>query len=245
MPIDNKYIKKQFEKSLKFYDQNALVQDLTAQKLIAELTKINNNFENILELGAGTGILTKKIAENLHYKNFYANDLVEKSKLYVQKFIPDARFLHGNALKIKPGKKMDLIISNAVFQWFSNLEKAIEILKLNIAPCGILAFSTFSPENFYQIKETTGLTLEYKSTQEIEEILTRQGFEMLFSTEFSKVLEFNTPLELLAHMKHTGVNSLSQTTWTVKKVKDFCDKFSQKYPKTSLTYSPVIIIAKY
>ena len=45
-------------------------------------------------------------------------------------------------------------------------------------------------------------------------------------------------------MKNTGVNSLSEKTWTVKKVKDFCDNFTKKYKKTKLTYSPIIIIAR-
>ena len=244
MPTDNKHIKKQFEKSMKIYDKNASVQNMMASKMLIELEKIGKNYDNILELGSGTGLLTSKIASNLIFKNFYANDLIEKSKLFVQKFIPDAIFLCGNALKIKPGRKMDLIISNAMFQWFDNLEKALQIIKLSLDKNGILAFSTFAPENFCQIREITGLTLKYKSKNEIENILKNTGFEVLYSEEFFEELKFNTPLELLAHMKNTGVNSLSDATWTVKKVKDFCDKFSKKYPLTCLTYAPVIIIAR-
>ena len=66
----------------------------------------------------------------------------------------------------------------------------------------------------------------------------------MYSETFYEEIKFKNPLELLAHMKNTGVNSLSDKTWTVKKVKDFCDKFSKKYPETKLTYSPIIIIAR-
>ncbi len=244
MSTNNKHIKKQFEKSMKDYDKNAIVQKMMASKMLIELVKIKNNFDSILELGSGTGLLTCKISSNLTFKNFYANDLVEKSKNYVQKFIPNARFLCGSALKIKPGKKMDLIISNAMFQWFENLEKAIQIIKLSLDKDGILAFSTFAPDNYKEIKELTGLTLKYLSLEEIENILKNNGFEVLYSEKFYEEITFKTPLELLAHMKNTGVNSLSDTTWTVKKVKEFCDNFAKKYPKTVLTYSPVIIIAR-
>lgn len=244
MQIDNKLIKKHFEKSMDKYDKNATVQDLMASKLIIELEKISNNFENILELGSGTGLLTKRINSHIKYSNFFANDLVEKSKVYVQKIIPKSNFLCGNALKIKPSKKMDLIISNAMFQWFENLDKAISIIKLSLNKNGILAFSTFSPDNFKEITEITGLSLQYKTQEEIEQILSNQGFEILYSETFYEEIEFKTPLELLAHMKNTGVNSLSEKTWTVKKVKDFCDKFTKKYPKTKLTYSPIIVIAR-
>ena len=244
MQIDNKLIKKHFEKSMDKYDKNATVQDLMAAKMIIELCKISDNYENILELGAGTGLLTKKIVNNITFKNYFANDLVEKSKAYIQKIIPKVNFLCGNALKIKPAKKMDLIISNAMFQWFENLDKAIAIIKLSLNKNGILAFSTFSPDNFKEITELTGLTLKYKTQSEIEEILQNHGFDVLYSETFYEEIKFKNPLELLAHMKNTGVNSLSDKTWTVKKVKDFCDKFSKKYPEAKLTYSPIIIIAR-
>ncbi len=244
MPIDNKHIKKQFEKSMKDYDKNATVQDLMASKLVIEISKISTNFDNILELGSGTGLLTKRIAKNINFKNYYANDLVEKSKYYVQKIVPSASFICGNALKIKTSRKADLIISNAMFQWFENFEKAIDLIKLNMSENGILAFSTFGPENFKELKEITGLTLKYYSEGDLKTFLTKAGYEILYIESFYEELKFKTPLELLAHMKHTGVNSLSEKTWTVKKVKDFCDKYSKNFPQTQLTYSPIIIIAK-
>ncbi len=244
MYIDNKFIKKQFEKSMKDYDKNATVQDLMASKLLIELSKISTAFDNILELGSGTGLLTKRIAKNIKFNNYYANDLVEKSKLYVQKLVPSANFICGNALKIKSPRKVDLIVSNAMFQWFENLEKAIDLIKLNMTKDSILAFSTFGPDNFKELKELTGLTLKYRSEDDLRTILTNAGFEILYMESFYEELVFKTPLELLAHMKHTGVNSLSEKTWTVKKVKDFCDNFSKKFQKTQLTYSPIILIAR-
>ena len=244
MQIDNKHIKKQFEKSMQDYDQNATVQILMALKMVFELTKISNTFENVLELGSGTGILTKRLASELDFKNYFANDLVEKSKNYVQNFIPQATFYCGNALKIKPSKKVDLIISNAMFQWFPSFEKAIQTIKSNLKSNGLLAFSTFSPDNFREITDLTGLSLQYKTKEELEQILKNEGFEILYSEQFFEELKFKNPLELLAHMKKTGVTSLSEKTWTITKVKDFCDKYSKKYPKTKLTYSPIIVIAQ-
>jgi malonyl-ACP O-methyltransferase BioC len=244
MQTNNKHIKKQFEKSMNVYNKNASVQNMMGDKLLIELSKISNSFENILELGCGTGLLTQKITQNIEFKTYFANDLVEKSKSYVQKIIPNVRFLGGNALKIKPTKKIDLMISNAVFQWFNNLDKAIEILNLSLAKNGILAFTTFSPKNFKELTTITGLTLEYKTKDEIVKILQNHDFEILYCEEFSEILEFKNPLELLAHLKNTGVNSLSEKVWTVKKVKNFCDNFTKKYSKTELTYAPIILIAR-
>ncbi|MGN0031883.1 MAG: malonyl-ACP O-methyltransferase BioC [Candidatus Gastranaerophilaceae bacterium] len=244
MQINNKQIKKQFEKSMQNYDKNAVVQKIIASKMLTELSKIKNHYDTILELGSGTGILTAQIAHNLNFKTYYANDLIEKSKFYVQKSIPQAQFLCGNALKIKTAKQADLIISNAMFQWFENLDKVLQILTPQLNNHGILAFSTFTKGNYKEIKELTGLTLQYKSTDEIENTLKNNGFEILYIENFTEELNFNTPLELLAHMKNTGVNSLSENTWSIKDVKAFCDKYSKIYPSVCLTYEPLIVIAE-
>ena len=87
MQTDYKNIKKHFEKSMNSYNKNAVVQNLMASKMIIELIKISDSFDNILELGSGTGLLTEKIAKNLSFNRCYANDLVEKSKIYVQKLL--------------------------------------------------------------------------------------------------------------------------------------------------------------
>ena len=56
MQINPKIIKNQFEKSMEKYNDNAIVQKITAEKLVQNLAEIQNNFQNILELGSGTGL---------------------------------------------------------------------------------------------------------------------------------------------------------------------------------------------
>lgn len=241
MQINPKLIKNQFEKSLDTYNENASVQKLMAEKLVTETTKIKCDFDNILELGSGAGLLTREIVKTLNFKHYFANDLVEKSQYYIKNIIPDAMFYCGNAQKIKPTQKMDLIISNAMFQWFKTIDA--DNYKNLLNTDGILAFSSFSPENFKEIRELTGISLDYKTLDELKRIF-EKNFEILYVEEFIHTLKFITPLELLAHMKNTGVNALTAQHWTFKEVKDFCDKYSQKFPEITLTYAPIIFICK-
>lgn len=244
MQLNPKLIKTNFEKSMEKYDDNALVQQLMAEKLVcAVVDTAGADFGNILELGSGTGLLTKQLTSSVAYKKYYANDIVEKSKTYLTSIIPDCNFICGNAQKIKPSIKMDLLISNAMFQWFSNLDKVLDDYRMLLNPGGIIAFSTFSPDNFKEIKSLTGLTLEYKSVESIREIL-EKNYEVLFIENFDYKLNFGNPLEILAHMKNTGVNSLNTKHWGVVEVKEFCDKYKEAYPDLTLTYSPIISVAK-
>ena len=241
MQINPKLIKNQFEKSLNKYNENAAVQKLMAEKLVTETAKIKREYDNILELGSGAGMLTNEASKTFKFKKYFANDLVEKSQNYVKNIISDATFYCGNAQKIKPSVKMDLIISNAMFQWFKTIDA--DNYKNLLNSNGILAFSSFSPENFKEIRELTGLSLNYKTTDELTQIF-EKNFEILHIEEFIHTLKFSTPLELLAHMKNTGVNSLTAQHWTFKEVKDFCDNYSQKFPEITLTYAPIIFICQ-
>ncbi len=130
-----------------------------------------------------------------------------------------------------------------MFQWFDNLEKASEIYRNWLNKDGILAFTSFTPDNFKEIREITGLALNYKTLDEIKNLCSK-NYEILYTEEITDKINFSNPLELLAHMKNTGVNSLTETHWTFKDVKNFCDAYKEKYPDIKLTYAGIIIICK-
>lgn len=243
MQINSKSIKNHFEKSMEKYNENAVVQANLANQLVQEILKYKNNFDTILELGCGTGLLTAKVKEKTTFKTYYANDIVEKSKNYISKILPNFEFIHGNAQRIKPPAGLDLIISNAMFQWFVNLEPVINSYKNFLNKGGMIAFSTFGPKNFCEIKNVSGLTLNYLTEQQIKNIL-EKDFDILYCCEYTQTLEFESPLALLAHMKNTGVNSLTSKIWTVKDVKVFCEKYLENFDKVQLTYNPIIVVAK-
>ena len=59
--MDKELIKKRFKKSLKTYNSHATVQNSMTDNLVCTLIKLKgDNFDNILEIGCGTGYLTKR-----------------------------------------------------------------------------------------------------------------------------------------------------------------------------------------
>lgn len=241
MRTDPKIIKKQFKKSIDVYEQHAVVQAIMADKLISALPL--GDYTSILELGCGSGVLTRKLIQKVRFDKYYANDIVEKSKVYIDKILQDYVFLGGNALRLQVNGKFNLIISNALFQWFDNLEKSLDYFKTFLNKDGIIAFTTFSPDNFKEINVLTGLTLEYKSIDEIREILDK-NFEIKYLENFEYTMHFQNPLEVLVHMKNTGVNALSSKPLGIKDIKIFCDNYKASFPDLTLTYSPIIAVAR-
>ncbi len=244
MQVNPKILKQKFEKSMPKYDSNAVVQREMAERLVALLSKnCGGKFSHILELGSGTGVLTKILSDSLEYDFLTCNDIVEKSKSYLTNLGISFDFILGNSAKIKPCGHPDLIISNAMFQWFADLTPVLQHYSRVLSTGGVLAFSTFSTENFREIRDVLGLSLNYLSLVQIQELL-QHNFEIVAIEEFERVLEFSTPLEMLAHLKNTGVNSLSSGKMTFAQVKTFCDEISTEDGKCSLTYSPVLVVAR-
>lgn len=243
MQVNPKSVKSHFEKAMDKYDDNAVVQKFLAENLAGETALVRKTYGKILEIGCGTGLLTREIKENLFFESFTANDLSEKSKKYLDKILENYSFICGNAARINTSQKFDLIISNAMFQWFSNLEEVLNRYRNLLNKDGILAFTTFSPENFPELVKITGISLAYKTADELREIL-EKNYKILKLETFSKSLEFKTPLELLYHLKNTGVNSLGNKKWAFADVKDFCDKYTKTFEKVTLTYAPILIVAQ-
>ena len=243
MQVNPKSVKLHFEKSMDKYDENAIVQRFLAETLASETASCKTGYSKILELGCGTGMLTRQIRQKLCFDSYTANDLSEKSKKYLDKILKNYIFIRGNAAKIPMTSTYDLIISNAMFQWFTNLDEILAKYAKILNPDGILAFTTFSPENFPELETITGLSLDYKPENELKEIL-QKNYKILKFETFKKVLAFSTPLELLYHLKNTGVNSLGDKKWDFADVKNFCRKYLENFENVTLTYVPILVVAQ-
>ncbi len=237
--MNKELIKQRFAKNLATYNENAKIQRIMAQKLISLIDRIN--FDNILEIGCGSGLLTELAVNKFKYKNYYANDFVLECEEYIKNINPNIQFISSDIEKCIENTqvKYDLIISNATFQWIENLEEFIKKLLSKLAPEGILLFSTFGKENFREVYHATGETLTYYSKQDFEQIF---GMLEHYIEEEVRISAFKTPLDVLKHIKLTGVNAIDTKSWT----KSDMQKFENTYKNLcrfapTLTYNPIYI----
>ncbi len=221
------------------YRKNAPVQGQMANSLVLNLMKYaGKKFDKIFEIGAGTGFLTDKIRENLEYKEIILNDITEN----FTNFSPNA-YIMGDIIEVDFPKNCDLIFSNAVFQWVLNYNLLFEKIYGALNFGGILGFSTFGEKNFSQIKDITGIGLNYP---DFKGILQKKGFKILYYEEELNTLYFNNIKDVLSHIKYTGVKTENKI-WTKKDFKHFEDTYLKKYKDDmgfELTYHPVFYIVR-
>ncbi len=228
--LNKQLIKQRFTKNLKTYREYAVVQNKMAETLTDMIDILP---ASVLELGCGCGILTEKLISKFDIKTYTAIDIVEECESYIKEISSNIEFIPADIETYPFKNKYDLIISNATFQWIENLPSFIKKLKHLLTPSGKLLFSAFGKENLKEIKKITGIGLDYNIVDLLKDCKSKE--EILS-------LEFNTPKDVLKHLKFTGVNSIENKHWTKANLKNFEETYKKISPdKIILTYNPIYI----
>lgn len=233
------YSKDRFLKISNLYNENAHIQRRMAVNIVNLLKK--NNFiayDKVLEIGCGTGLLTDIMCKEIHYKELHLNDINNFLKITVPH-----KFISGDIEHVDLIDRYDLIISNAVFQWVDNFERLIDKLYSSLMDGGTLAFTTFGPLNLIEIRDITKIGLKYYSYDYYKHILSNK-FKIVFSDEKVYNIVFPSPLDILKHIKYTGVNGVKKVHWSKKDMKEFCEGYEKFKNQMGyvLTYNPFYFI---
>ena len=158
MTTDKQLLKSRFSARLRDYDSLAVVQDAICGQL-AEMTGRNctRPVDSALEIGSGTGFLTRRMLELYPHALWTINDLVEQSADFLEPYAAghDVRYLWGDAETIALPDRLDLIASASAVQWFDDLPRFARKAGNLLETGGYIVLSTFGPENFREIKAVT------------------------------------------------------------------------------------------
>ena len=234
--INKQLITRRFSRAVESYNREAVAQKQIAYRMSDMLNHyLPRPCGRILEIGSGTGFLTRRLMETLHPEKLVLNDICQEMSSCFTDLLGSgqATFLAGDAESLPFPKGQDLIVSCSALQWFVSPELFFERCNTLLKQKGYFAFTTFGRDNLKEVASVTGSGLHYRSLEELDE-------ERI-------CLTFGTPLEVLYHLKHTGVAAVRQQAWTKRDLQDFCDKYARLFSdgrSVTLTYHPIYIIAK-
>ncbi|MHB1350826.1 MAG: malonyl-[acyl-carrier protein] O-methyltransferase BioC [Desulfobulbus sp.] len=248
---DKQTIRLRFAGAAATYDRQALVQQEVANRLLRLLASHPAPPpRRVLEIGCCTGILTAGLIRRFPgISALYVNDLVPEFAPLVAARVPAGtplHFLAGDIETIDLPERLDLVVSSSTLHWLSDLPALLDRLHERLNQQGILCFSIYGTDNLRELREITGIGLDYHSLSELRQMVAAR-FTLLSCEEELLPLHLPDPLALLHHLRQTGVNALRKETWTRARLDEFSRKYMERFRSAhgvSLTYHPIYCLAR-
>ncbi|MEW9701121.1 malonyl-ACP O-methyltransferase BioC [Paenibacillus sp. SI8] len=237
-------IRSQFNRSAAgSYDTHAHVQRKMAGGLAEALTawkdESGTDRINMLEIGCGTGTLTEILYTEWPCSSITALDIAPamidaaEQRLrsnyagYSNNQPARLHFLHADIEEWAAdcgADSFDLIVSNACFQWLSNPRQTLGHLRRMLRPGGLLLFTTFGPDTFYELHEAfnevykaSGLEpqrhgLLFQSMAQWRHSLDAAGFSNIHSQRAIQTETYASVRDFLHSVKATGASASEAST---------------------------------
>ena len=258
MNMDTALIRQRFCAASASYDAEAQAQQHIAARLWALAAPHLAAGADVLEIGAGTGLLTRLIL-NAQPRSLTLNDLYISPQL--EELAQAPRQVLGQALgreqsgtvlcregdaeQLVFGKSYDAVLSASTVQWFADISGFFARCAQMLPRRGLLAFSSFLPGNLQEVADLTGVGLNYCTAAELQAKLARH-FDLLAMEQGEVTLHFATPRDVLLHLRHTGVTGIRSVVWGKNSYKNFVARYAERYSTEQgvrLTYRPVYVVA--
>lgn len=181
--FSRQHIQAHFDHAAPSYDEAAVLQKTVAERVDERLDLTTIEAATILDLGAGTGLLTEKVIQRYPAANIYAVDLSSKMLQIAQPRLNGPRWPQlGNGLnhwlqncrvtrpfttkqKAIPVSadvnqlpfaegSVDLIVSNLMLQWCDDLDAVFKEFRRVLRPEGLLMFTTFGPDTLKELRQS-------------------------------------------------------------------------------------------
>ncbi|OAX45039.1 Malonyl-acyl-carrier protein O-methyltransferase [Paenibacillus sp. AD87] len=273
-------VQRQFNRSATSYDAHAHIQRSMADQLARSLADCKNkgfiSDPSILEIGCGTGALTQILVNEWPSANITAIDIAPEMIEVASKRFRSAehpgtanctadrlRFLQAdiemwavNATECS----VDIIVSNACFQWLNSPQETLGHLRRMLRPGGLLIFTTFGPDTFREMHEAfdevyraNGMEsqrhgLSFHSPAQWEIMLQESGYSSFHCERSIHTEKYTSARDFLYSVKGMGASTTEAATipgYSLRRLftnmyKEYEDKFSTQGGVTA-TYDLLFI----
>ncbi|MBE3594138.1 MAG: malonyl-ACP O-methyltransferase BioC [Candidatus Carbobacillus altaicus] len=155
--IDQYLVARHFDLHAHEYETYAEVQREMAERLMARLAHVEGphrtSVRAVLDIGAGTGVLTRLLFERYPNAEITALDISETmlERAREQLGATQVHWIQADVETWKCPRRYEVIASNAAFQWLNRPSEVVRKLSGCLEDGGMMAVATFGPRTFWEL----------------------------------------------------------------------------------------------
>ncbi len=204
------------------YEQHATLQKYTASELIDRIRVMNIRPTTILDLGSGTGIVSKHLAEAFKDSIIVQTDvsfgmLCQARDLRPHKYSKMSLYLCADAEQMPfINNTFDLVVSNLMLQWTENLKTLFEDISKLLKPGGVFVFTTLGPSTLVELREAWAAADDLKHVNDfidmhvVGDALIASGLADPIMETDNVILNFESVGQVMQHLKNLGANNINR-----------------------------------
>jgi malonyl-CoA O-methyltransferase len=229
----NNKVKHNFNRFAHHYDEFAVVQEEIAKRLFSRLEIITSKQEissqtPILELGSGTGLLSKKLLKKYSQNDIIASDIAHNSLA----LNPTQNKLALDAHNLPFNNSFNSIMSNLMMQWCDVKCVAQKSIK-SLQPNGLFLFSTFGPQTLIELKESwRGVdnhhhVHDFIDMHDIGDTLLEVGLRGVVVESEIITLTYEKVMDLLLDLKYIGAQNIQSQPISKSTLQQMINNYEQ------------------
>ena len=223
MSVFKQSVIKHFNAHTDSYDAHCSVHKQVATKLTSLVP--DTIYNDILEIGCGTGVLSKHLVSRFPNSALYLSDIAANMVKKCGSKILGAQYLVCDGENIPSVKRWDLVVSSLAFQWFEDFNASVGNIKKY---CDTLVFSTLLDGSFQEwdlSHDKLGIKNSMLSLKKANELS-----ECLLEIE-DVMISFEDGIKFLQHLRALGAigDSTYNTSDLKRLVTHFKDGISINY----------------
>ncbi len=239
--FDKRQVAESFGRAAESYDKVAHFQRDVGYRLLGLIPE--NDYENGMDLGCGTGYFTPELRAKLNIKQLLGMDLSEGMVTYAYEHRSagcnsSIVWAVGDAENLPiPDSSVDVIFTSLAIQWCSDYQGLFAELYRVLKPGGVVAFSTLLDGTLKELASSWRAVDSYRhvnSFSDYSEVMTATqttGFNVLHSEQYTDELQYESVKMLTRELKMLGAHNVNQGRSINVTGRERVRQFKQAYEK--------------
>lgn len=218
--LDKGRARRDFNGAAHAYEDTAVLQHTVSERLIERLDLIAMQPGRVLDLGSGTGMAARKLAQLYRKPRIiqadFAVNMLSTARRHASLIFSRHCFVCADAEQLPLADAgIDLVFSSLMLQWCSEPARVFQEVGRILSPGGLFIFSSLGPDTLHELRDSwrsvdDGIHVHaFIDMHDLGDVLMHSGFEHpVMETEYF-VLTYQDVFALMRDLKQLGANNVN------------------------------------